>query len=472
MATPPVTTGFVAQHDARSLAASDGDAISTWPDESGNGNDLTTTNPDGSTDYDPPTYRANKTLNGSPALDFFSNGPTSNGSFDGDFLRWPNGVISKRSGTTLVYTRTDQAQEDFQTAVVGSPDGAFSDWRLHFDASVATPFTQVKKGSTELNWDNDVETFSAYAIRGDGDELTGWEDGVKKATGTDTEAADTLRCGVGALLNGDTTGRLWAPGRSSLQGPIALVLHYDRALTDMEIQDVMNWMVSEMEGSGAVSGTLALTDQGETIVGQGGTIAGGTLSLTDGLETFAAQGGALVSGTATIIDEQENVQVLGDVRVGGALEVVDEGETVASTAEALVSGSLAVTEGGEIFNFTSSQVIGGSLSVTDDSEAVSGQGETLIGGTVTLTDGRAAVVVFGSTLVTGSGEVIDADEIISAGGTVSISGTLSVVDGQEDVSFFSVEPPRLATLDVVLRDALQIDVTLSDTITLDVTIQD
>lgn len=254
MATPPVTNGLNGKHDGRDLSATDGDPVDPWPDTSGEGDNLTTINPQGPQVFEAPTYVENAMPNGAPGVEFTSDGPSSGASFDGSFLRWPDtgGIVDERSCTILVYAAYNNPGGEFVNWIAGAPKSDWQTLRLMHDYANAED--EVTRGGTNGGWTEAAPgEFQALAIRCDGDQVTGWENGVQQVSITDTTPDNTPgRYGVGGLWNGGSTeGALWAPGSVSPQAPVGIILRYNRPLSDPEMVDVMDWMVSEMESGGA-----------------------------------------------------------------------------------------------------------------------------------------------------------------------------------------------------------------------------
>jgi len=280
---PPVTSGLVAKHDARDLSSGhvDGDDVDPWPDDSGNGNDLTNDNPDGNNYFPLPVFRTNSTPDGKPAVEFKDSGAVD---FESTsvFLRWPDNLIDIRSGTTFVYCKTDKADDNGRNAVTGwEKHNKVAAWAMAVNPSLNNFNPNVATALADIN--HDPSGYEVLAIRGDGDGKAAFKGSTKELTDASTTAQPAdHKAGVGAQLSaGNSDGLLYDPAYTLLSGQIAVVYHYDRALTDQEVADVATFIITEMEGgsdttSPSLSSATAAKDGRDGYTGSVDTDEGGT----------------------------------------------------------------------------------------------------------------------------------------------------------------------------------------------------
>lgn len=199
---------------SQETAYSNGDGVSVATDFSGEGNDTDTQ----ATAGQRPTYTTNA-KNSLPAF-----------SLDGgDFLALPTSLFDIAAGTTFIVAQT--ADTGGNDHMVAAQEASTDRWFLsHSSANWAVRVGQggfQTVGSVDGNW-------HAVALRANGTAKTGWFDGTQTASFAEgnTGRTDSL-AGLGGLNSGN-----WV-------GYIAEVIHYDRALTDAEMDDVHDYLIAK-----------------------------------------------------------------------------------------------------------------------------------------------------------------------------------------------------------------------------------
>src|ERR1039458_9764630 len=123
----PVTSGLILRVKASSLALADGTAVSTWPDLSGAGNNLTQT-----IGAAQPVYKAASPLTGRPIV-WFGATPSFL-SYDGQWMVIPPGVsVAANSCTVLVIS--EAANMHLATVPVTNGDKGMTLYRQNLGAS-------------------------------------------------------------------------------------------------------------------------------------------------------------------------------------------------------------------------------------------------------------------------------------------------------------------------------------------------
>jgi hypothetical protein len=100
--------------------------------------------------------------------------------------------------------------------------------------------------------------------------------------------------------------------------------------------------------AGAITGTLNVTQQAQTIAAAGGVTVTGALAVTQASQTIAASGAPRVGGTLAVTQASQSLVASGGPRVGGTLGVAQQAHTLLATgtvgAGAAITGSLVVTQ--------------------------------------------------------------------------------------------------------------------------------
>ena len=214
---PDAVSGLVLWLDARDIAGkSDGDTLvaADWPDSSTAGND-----PTGVTGT--PTYETSVTPTGQPAVNFVR---SSSESFD-----LPDNLFNIQSGTTFVLFRTPTSYDSGLDTWVwfGRTAGGQDRWYCYLNDGDIVAFTGSTSSTLVANYA--LNTWYIVTLRGDGNNKEGWINGVSASTWTDTRTGD----GFESYLAG---------GNDDFDGDVPLFLHYNVALSDSDVSDVVDWI--------------------------------------------------------------------------------------------------------------------------------------------------------------------------------------------------------------------------------------
>jgi len=202
---PAIPDNPVGHFDATELSLSDGSSVSTWPDESSEGNDLSA----GTT----PTYRSSG-INGHPAVEF-----------DGtnDFLDVKTATYPSPRTVVMAVEHTDP-NDDFAVPF----DGGGSNEHRSFVTSNGN--VRLVSGSVDISDSTDArDTTSIFVFEVDGGDSRIRRNGQTLVTGGNTSDSDLTGFTVGA--RGDTSSNFYP-------GYIGELLVYNRELTNGEVNGV------------------------------------------------------------------------------------------------------------------------------------------------------------------------------------------------------------------------------------------
>ena len=206
--------GLVGHWNAVSIEASDGDLVSTWTDQSGEENDLTT-----SSSSDDPVYSDN-VLNGNPVLDWSG---SESMSADMDPLDLPVDVFvvakSEAGSTTVIHDGYLGTETGDITFLEDDGDGV-EDWRMYADTSFNIDAPGNPDDWNLLNSVYDGGNSEWYVNGGLINQGDSGEDGT---------------------VNPFTLGSDRDEGRN-VEGGIAEVMFYDRKLGSDEREDVEEYL--------------------------------------------------------------------------------------------------------------------------------------------------------------------------------------------------------------------------------------
>jgi len=248
MAVNPVTSGLVVQLDARSYVGADGDSVTTWSDDTVNGNNATGS---GATR---PIYKTG-IINGNPVMRFALDGLGGNLS---------GGDWAAAAGVTYICMLTNFTQMATfgglgSIGAVGS-DNTSSSLALGGTTGTVNRFGLTTSASARITLS--IPSRSGLSVYSGGFDSTGWCFGAD-AGSIKSPAAVT----VGTAQSGYSVGCRLFGGLLPANGATAdycMVAIYDRLLTADEHRDVANWMLTEFGGlsSGGVSGFTGLSGVG------------------------------------------------------------------------------------------------------------------------------------------------------------------------------------------------------------------
>ncbi len=199
------------------VGLNDGDPVSTWADESGNGNDVTQSNA-----QEKPTYQTNE-LNGLPVVNFT---PTGGGGTK-EFLRRTFSSPLAQPGTVFVVVRS-QSTTDSGKIFDGVGSGR---WLIQPSGGT----WQIFAGSTVLSGGTADTNWHVFSLIFNGASSEVFVDGVSTITGNPGAANFD-----GITLGGDN-----GSGTSPLTGDEAEVIIYNSALGTTDRQTVEAYLASK-----------------------------------------------------------------------------------------------------------------------------------------------------------------------------------------------------------------------------------
>ncbi len=248
--SPPVPpTGLVTWLRADAGVTSSGGSVSQWADQSPAGNNAVQ-----ATSGDQPTLTTNA-MNGEPALTF--NGSTS-------YLSIPdNPTLRPSTMTVLAVASRSGGNGGYYSHLIGKPYYSGSGWTSPYfsyeltDDTNGAPFfnCSIAGAGHAASSTEDVNRNQAYVLAGsyDGTTVSLWQSGVLTSTTTVS----------GVIDNGDATRKDLVIGQASvtsprewLNGQIAEVLIYNRALTAAELQQAQTYLAVKYN-AGAPAPTIS-----------------------------------------------------------------------------------------------------------------------------------------------------------------------------------------------------------------------
>ena len=307
-------------------------------------------------------------LEGDIFLEMWFNCDSDTGSFQG--------LVTKRLGTTNNYSLAFDVggNMDWNYVNTGTFRGSSTDFSTNFGTGTWYRVAATMTGAT------DTEIFKNTTSL-DSDSLAG----------THPQNSETLKLGNIENVSGTFTD---FPFDGKMK---AVMLHNSIPSSDIRTTLDNNqkapgtfWDSTAAVTSPAstgVTGTLSLTDGGETLAFTGEVPVTGTMTLTDGGEDLDFTGNVPISGTMSLTDGGEVLTFSGLNTTNGTMTLTDGGETISMTGEVPVTGSLDITDGGESLTFSGSLGLSGTLAITDGGETIALTGSVPVTGTMTLTDG-------------------------------------------------------------------------------------
>lgn len=230
------------------ISEGDGVAITTWADQSGNGNDYTGIADAGTT----PVYETNSTkMNGNPSVIFAGDGDHFEDS-DGDV----NYIDNSTEFSLFLVIGSEVTSSDRGLFIAQTPDNDDETLTIRYDASGANgagAFTNVvKTGILGNNPDNQLESFSDIQTTGLQIISLQWDSGtlydlyVDGILNNPSSAADPPPSGT---ITTATTAILGKGGKDdpnvanqSWDGEIAEFIYYSRSLSDEERESIEDYL--------------------------------------------------------------------------------------------------------------------------------------------------------------------------------------------------------------------------------------
>lgn len=241
----PIKSGLALWLRADSLAATlnDGDSVSQWSDESGNNRHVLQ-----GTASSQPTYRASPTgYNNRPAVQFDGGDSLAMAAFDAGMNtnEFTSFVVTSPSVDNATYEGIVSAREGTGTPVrqgfnlYADMTGSGNRYEFWFGRDTSYGITQAAGGSAVLN----QATMVRFGVSG-GDGA-----GATATTSISVDGATAVTGSHGYYKQTSADGEPYSvgivPSIYMLDGHIAEVLHYDRALTAAEIEVVERYLTAK-----------------------------------------------------------------------------------------------------------------------------------------------------------------------------------------------------------------------------------
>lgn len=382
-----------------------GSEVTTWQDQSGNGNDFTGTAGSGNR----PTFISSSVpLGNQPSIDFAGNG---------DHFLDDDGETNYLNGMTeftlfLVY-KSDETNSDQGLWIAQDPSGADEIFTIRYDASGANTggsFTDVvKTGILGNDPDNQIESFSDIQTTGAQITSLHWESGtafdiyvdgiLNNPSAAGTPPSGSISSATKAIVGkgGKDTGN------NSWNGQIAEVILYCKNLTEEEREKIEDYLSAKY--SSAIRKITAATG-GETISADNANTTYTSLTGPIIQEGFA---GELTASGTFILEAPSGYEW-------------NTGATITVAEAAAYGGS--TTLDASFTSVTSSQV-----TITVDTESSSNPGQlTLSGLEIRPTTGT----------LPNTGNI---ENVGSTGlGGATNYGTLEMIPGAQDSLIFTQQP--------------------------------
>ena len=188
--------------------------------------------------------------------------------------------------------------------------------------------------------------------------------------------------------------------------------------------------------AGAVTGTLAVTEGGDTASSSGGVLVSGSVAATEGADTVSASGGVLISGTVAATESSDTLASAGAVSasgVTGSVAASESPDTVSASGGVLVSGSVSATEGSDQIASSGGVQVSGSLAASESPDTIAANGTVASGntGTVIATEAADTISASGGVAISGAMAAVEAPDTLVATGSGGISGALAVIEGSD-----------------------------------------
>lgn len=393
------------------ISEGDGVAVTTWADQSGNGNDYVGTADAGTA----PTYIASSTaLNDQPSVSFAGDGDHFLDS-DGDV----NYIDNSTEFSLFIVYKSDVVSTDRGLFIAQTPDNDDETLTIRYDASGANgggSFTNVvKTGILSNTPDNQLESFSDIQTTNAQIISLQWESGIaydlyvdgilnNPSSAADPPPSGTITTATTAILgkggkdDPNTANRSW-------EGEIAEFIYYSRSITQVERESIENYLADKYDQ--AIRKITPAT-------------GGEAISADDANLTYSALSGPFV---------QEGF--IGEFTASGTFEL-----TAPSGYEWNTGASIGVTE---------SPAYGGSTELAASYDAGSSSSSSLVFDIDVASSTNPGQLEFtGLEIRPTTGTIPNTGSITNAGSTGQGGGTnygtLTMVAGANDSLIFTQQP--------------------------------
>lgn len=183
-----------------------------------------------------------------------------------------------------------------------------------------------------------------------------------------------------------------------------------------------------------ITGTLSVTEDGDTLSSNSSLSISATLSVTEASDTLTSTGALALSGSLSVTESSDTLSSGSSLSISGSLSVTESSDTLSSNGSSGSTGSLSVTEADDTLSSQSNITISGSLSSTEISDTLTSQSNITISGSASITEASDTVYSSGSLFVSGSLSVTEDSDTLSSSGSLLVSGSLSVTEADDTLS--------------------------------------
>jgi hypothetical protein len=460
------------------ISEGDGVAVTTWADQSGNGNDYTGTAGSGTS----PTYVASSaSLNSQPSVSFVGNGDHFLDS-DGQ----TNYINSNTEFSLFIVYKSDVTNSDKGLFIADTPSGADEILTIRYDASGANgggSFNDVvKTGILGNDADNQLESFSDIQTTGAQIISLQWESGTtydlyvdgilnNPSSAADPPPSGTITTATTALLGkgGKDTGN------NSWDGEIAEFIFYSRSISQTERESIEDYLADKYDQAirkitPATGGEAISADDANTTY----TSLTGPFVQEGFIGEFSSSGTfVLAAPTGYEWNTGGTIGVTESPAFGGSTELDASFTSVTATNVTFTIDAASTSNPGQL-EFTGLEIrpTSGTLPNTGNINNVgtTGQGGGTNYGTITMIAGAADSLVFTQQPTTTSKDSTITPEVRvqvvdQYGNAVKVAGTsvgINLFGGSGTLS--GTTPVNTNALGIAEFDDLSIDAIGTDTL--------
>jgi predicted TIM-barrel enzyme len=150
--------------------------------------------------------------------------------------------------------------------------------------------------------------------------------------------------------------------------------------------------------AGGVTGTLAYTNNNDTLAGSGTSTVKGTLAYSNNNDTLAAAGKSTVIGTLGYTNNNDTLTASGTAGAGnnGTLAYTNNNDTLAGTGAPVVKGTLAATNANDTLAAAGTSTVKGSLAYTNNNDSLAASGKSTVIGTLAASNNNDTLSASGN----------------------------------------------------------------------------
>jgi hypothetical protein len=150
----------------------------------------------------------------------------------------------------------------------------------------------------------------------------------------------------------------------------------DYRLRDINLIVDINLLTNTLAVQGTITGTLAYTNNNDTLAASGTTTVVGTLNTTNADDTSAASGTTTITGTLNSTNNDDTSAASGTVgdAVTGTLAYTNNNDTLAASGTTTIVGTLAYTNINDILAASGTTTVLGTLARTNNNDTLAASG--------------------------------------------------------------------------------------------------